>query len=450
MKRYRKNKYGEFQKPFYLMYKYQLLLILLICVSLVLFKHFFWAAILFTTLHIIWGSILYSKVRGNPPCYWLDTLLIEKRVKRNLISTMVVNRNIETPFIDVPTVKVSVKKSDNPSVKIERLAGMNDIETIIPNVNLAFTNKLQHYAVTSYFENDNGLDYTFFLEDVASDKTFRPRYEEELQVEPYSLILQNDTRVPLSICPHIGIFGRSGSGKTTVLYSLILQFFNMGADCVFIDGKMEFSSFSAFYPKQKIVSEKDKILALLDEVCDEITIRQGIMAEEVNKRRKIGLTGYDINLMPLIVIADEIGSIVSSMSTKERNQFFSYLSQISQKGRSVSTFLIIGNQFANVETLPNNIRSQLSTRILLGTANNELQRMVFNESKIIKTGDVERFKGYYVSENHNSQPLRFFVPDLHTHKLADDIDIFQRAYIFGQKNYSHTYYGGYAYDDDNK
>ena len=51
--------------------------------------------------------------------------------------------------------------------------------------------------------------------------------------------------------PHVAVWGKTGSGKSTVLLGLILQFFGMGADVRFIDGKSEFSSFGKFYGKQK-------------------------------------------------------------------------------------------------------------------------------------------------------------------------------------------------------
>ena len=54
--------------------------------------------------------------------------------------------------------------------------------------------------------------------------------------------------------------------KKTLGFSLILQCFTMGADVRFIDGKDEFSSYAGFYPAEKIQSETDGIIDMLDDL----------------------------------------------------------------------------------------------------------------------------------------------------------------------------------------
>ena len=83
--------------------------------------------------------------------------------------------------------------------------------------------------------------------------------------------------------------GKTGSKKTTVLLGMILQLFSMGADIRFIDGKDEFSSFQGFYPVEKIVSDPDDVFKQLEDVLAIIKQRQKIMADEVQKRGKMGL-----------------------------------------------------------------------------------------------------------------------------------------------------------------
>lgn len=449
--RYRKNARTEFVKPVIYSKKFWLVVATLSFISHNFINHTITKYALLLTAATIYSIIVLGFVIRVKDTKHLKRVFqeyrIEERIKKALIATMTVNQHIGTAFIDVPKVRVSLKNPVLPQVSIERLAGMNDIEQIAPNINVAFIGSYANFGVTSAFENDNGLDFMLCLEDVSTDKTFTPRTENELHVEPYELILQEGLKVNLSKSPHLGILGRSGGGKTSTLYSVILQLLSTGVDIRFGDGKMELSSLAEFYPKEKIVSDVDDILNMLENVTDEITTRQKIVAEAVNKYRKIGLTGYHINLQPLVVIIDELGSIVAGMTTKQKNQLFAYLSQLAQKGRSVSAFLIIANQFANVDVLPNNIRSQLSTRILLGTANKELQRMVFNDATLLKTGNVKPFKGYYVVEGQNSQPLAFHVPNLHAHEL-NTLDCFEAAYQYGLKHFSHLYWGGYGYNED--
>ena len=55
---------------------------------------------------------------------------------------------------------------------------------------------------------------------------------------------------------------------------MILQFFGMGADVRFIDGKSEFSSFGTFYGKHKIGSNVAGVVGILERVKAEVEHRQ--------------------------------------------------------------------------------------------------------------------------------------------------------------------------------
>ena len=98
--------------------------------------------------------------------------------------------------------------------------------------------------------------------------------------------------VNLSERAHIAVWGKTGSKKTTVLFGIILQLFSMGADVRFIDGKDEFGSFKGFYPADKIVSDIEPVFRQLDDILAIIKKRQKIMADEVQKRQKIGLKSF--------------------------------------------------------------------------------------------------------------------------------------------------------------
>ena len=87
-----------------------------------------------------------------------------------------------------------------------------------------------------------------------------------------------------------------------------------------------------------------------------------------------------------------------------------------------------GNARPSTDTLPSKIRSQFSTRILLGSANQETQRMAFGE--VATTGQVEKFRGFYTCDGLTVQPMRFYVCDLHTYGL-NDLTAFEQSYKLG-------------------
>ena len=147
----------------------------------------------------------------------------------------------------------------------------------------------------------------------------------------------------------------------------------MGADVRFIDGKDEFSSFKGFYPSDKIVSDIDPVFEQLEDILAIIKKRQKLMADEVQKRQKIGLKASEVGLRPVVLVADEIGSIVALMDSKQSKKFVADLTAIIQRGRSVGVSVIASTQDPSTDTLPQNT-SAVCFKVLLGSANSDIQR----------------------------------------------------------------------------
>ena len=254
---------------------------------------------------------------------------------------------------------------------------MYDVDKLTEDINSSFRGKLGAYAVTSAMVTTDGLFYKFVLEDVATDKTWRPATMDDIKAEKYIIKLQKGLEVNLSERAHIAVWGKTGSKKTTVLFGIILQLFSMGADVRFIDGKDEFSSFKGFYPADKIVSDIDPVFEQLEDILAIIKERQQIMANEVQKRQKIGLKASEVGLQPVVLVADEIGSIVALMDSKQSKKFVADLTAIIQRGRSVGVSVIASTQDPSTDTLPQRIRQQFATKILLGSANSDIRRNGF-------------------------------------------------------------------------
>lgn len=349
----------------------------------------------------------------------------EKEVTKSLLATMTVNRLQDTPHISVPSVRVGASLPSHITVTVEKLAGMYDVDKLTEDINSSFRGKLGAYAVTSAMITTDGLYYKFVLEDVGTDKTWRPATLEDVKAEKYVIKLQKGLEVNLSERAHIAIWGKTGSKKTTVLFGIILQLFTMGADVRFIDGKDEFGSFKGFYPADKIVSDIEPVFRQLDDILAIIKKRQKIMADEVQKRQKIGLKASEVGLRPVVLVADEIGSIVALMDSKQSKKFVADLTAIIQRGRSVGVSVIASTQDPSTDTLPQKIRQQFATKILLGSANSDTQRMAFGE--VATAGNVEDFRGFYTCDGLTNQPLKFYVCDLYSHGF-NELGVFERAY----------------------
>lgn len=439
---YKKNAQNVYKVPFYVQFwtwwalvlaLAVLSLLLGLVVSIKLVQVVLWSLVAILTswrAYSLTKSVIKAKTIGK----YITEKKAEKAVTKSLLATMSVNRLQDTPYISVPSVTVCDSRPSHISVEVEKLAGMYDVDKLTEDINSSFRGKLGAYAVTSAMITTDGLFYKFVLEDVATDKTWRPATLEDIKAEKYIIKLQEGLEVNLSERAHIAVWGRTGSKKTTVLFGIILQLFSMGADVRFIDGKDEFSSFKGFYPADKIVSDIDPVFEQLEDILAIIKKRQKIMANEVQKRQKIGLKASEVGLQPLVLVADEIGSIVALMDSKQSKKFVADLTAIIQRGRSVGVSVIASTQDPSTDTLPQKIRQQFASKVLLGSANSDIQRMAFGE--VATAGNVEDFRGFYTCDGLTNQPMKFYVCDLYSHGF-NELEAFERAYKIGFRSDEH-------------
>lgn len=433
---YKKNAQNVYKPPLYTQFWIWWALVLTLAVlslvvglvvSIKIVQVVLWSLVAILTIwraYALTGSVIKAETLGK----YITEKKAEKAVTKSLLATMAVNRLQDTPHISVPSVRVGASLPSHITVTVEKLAGMYDIEKLTEDINSSFRGKLGAYAVTSAMITTDGLFYKFVLEDVGTDKTWRPATTDDVKAEKYIIKLQEGLEVNLSERAHIAIWGKTGSKKTTVLFGIILQLFSMGADVRFIDGKDEFSAFSGFYPIEKIVSDPDDVFEQLEDILAIIKERQKIMADEVQKRGKMGLKASEVGLQPVVLVADEIGSIVALMDSKQSKKFVADLTAIIQRGRSVGVSVIASTQDPSTDTLPQKIRQQFATKILLGSANSDIQRMAFGE--VATAGDVEDFRGFYTCDGLTNQPMKFFVCDLYSHGF-NELEVFKKAYEIG-------------------
>ena len=437
---YRKNAQNVYKPPLYAQFWIWWVLVLALAVlslvvglvvSIKIVQVVLWSLVAILT---VWRaySLTQSVIKAKTIGKYITQKKAEKAVTKSLLATMTVNRLQDTPYISVPSVRVCDSRPSHISVEVEKLAGMYDVDKLTEDINSSFRGKLGAHAVTSAMITTDGLFYKFVLEDVATDKTWRPATIDDIKAENYIIKLQEGLEINLSERAHIAIWGKTGSKKTTVLFGIILQLFSMGADVRFIDGKDEFSAFSGFYPIEKIVSDPDDVFEQLEDILAIIKERQKIMADEVQKRQKMGLKASEVGLQPVVLVADEIGSIVALMDSKQSKKFVSELTAIIQRGRSVGVSVIPSTQDPSTDTLPQKIRQQFSTKILLGSANSDTQKMSFGE--VATAGNVEDFRGFYICDGLTNQPMKFYVCDLYSHGF-NELGAFEIIYKDGVKTH---------------
>lgn len=377
------------------------------------------------------GCLVYRPckrlIQARSVSRWLNQANLEARVTKTLLETMTVNRLKDSPKIEVPGVVVTDHTPSHFLVEIEKLPGMYALDELKEDLSASFRGNLAGYAVVSSMVTADGNWFKFSLEDVATDKTWRPL--KSFRAPKYMVRLQNGLDLDLTKRPHIAIWGRTGTGKSTALQGIVHQLFSSGADVRFIDGKTEFYSFTTFYPSAKIAINKQAVLSMLQDIEEEVTVRQQAMAIETMNRKTMGLVASDVDIRPVVLVADEVGSVLAQMDTKEAKEFVALFMSIIQRGRSVGVYVIMATQDPSTDTLPQKIRAQFGTKILLGSANADTQRMALGE--VVTAGQVEPFRGFYTCDGLTNTPLRFFVPDLRAGGF-DNLQAFERSWKKGK------------------
>lgn len=258
---------------------------------------------------------------------------------------------------------------------------------------------------------------------------FTPKNLGEIPQPAYTLKLMNGTSIDLTSLPHVAIFGLTGSRKTSTLLAFIAEVLPT-SEVYFLDGKGEFSVLSSFIPADHFASSEENILNLLSNLIKIMKKRAEIVNKEVQKRGVMGLTAKKVGLKPIYLVVDEYASVKASF--KKPKDLDNLMLQCLMQFRAYGIFVLYASQSPNSQVLPVQMREQFGTYILLGTANDDTQRMAFGE--VATTGTVPLGSGFYLTKTAQMPtPQRFEVPDFYKHGL-NGIDTLKKLYKMGHKD----------------
>ena len=420
MKIYKKNSVGNFAEPYYYKLGFYLLitlLLLLLTLGLNILFNFKLLLILIVisiifiiiTTTYIFRLVSYLRLYKG---FFSKAQLCEKAIIKSLVDTMTLNIVKQVDRIEVPNVFVDFSRFKNEQkiiVNIERLAGMDNVERLIPLVSNAFRGKYKNFAVIDFVENENKMDFTFILENVKLEKRLIPQSIDELLEEDlYKFKLSKDLTVDFNQTPHLICTGVTGSGKSTFLISLLAQCYNRNNINIYlIDPKREFVSLGS-------ISEPQEILEKLKSIVEEMEARELEVGQKITE---LGQNAKSFGYAPTMIFIDELTALVAAYDKKQKKEFDSLLRQLVLKGRANSYFVCIFLQNANSETISVAIRNNLNVRIALGNNSSEDYRFIFGQNTETISNDIPIFSGYILIKSVNINPQRFFVPNLIQYKL---------------------------------
>ena len=257
--------------------------------------------------------------------------------------------------------------------------GMEDLVKSASRISALINGKFRRYAVVYV---DGAPDYhetVFHIEDVAQDWSLTFKGVGEMcNYDPTKLLVQNGTAIDLTSSGSMLVAGKTRSGKTTGIISLLLQVLQHGRDDYG-------SEVMIIDPKQAELSRLPHVVTLgedggAQEILDAIRKYAAII-----KERQKALNGlseqwgnavhwWDAGMHPSFLFIDEYVALRSLLPKKADKaapdyslaEFDDLIKRIVTMGASAGCYVIISIAQASVDEggLPSMLRAAMSTKIL--------------------------------------------------------------------------------------
>jgi len=243
--------------------------------------------------------------------------------------------------------------------------------------------------------------------------------------------------------PHLLIAGRTGTGKSVCLNTLILSMLLSRSPeqvkMLMIDPKMvELSPYSRIpHLMHPVITDMKKAEAVLGWAVDKMEERYDLLArvgvrhldsynqlgkEKVLRKLDIDPDSDEADLIPetmpyIVIIADEMADMMMT-SGKDVE---AHIIRLAQKSRAVGIHLVLATQKPTVDVITGLIKSNLPARISFQVASRVDSRVVLDEmgaDKLLGNGDLlymapgtstlRRAQGTYVSDDEVNRVIEFF------------------------------------------
>ena len=170
--------------------------------------------------------------------------------------------------------------------------------------------------------------------------------------------------------PHLGIFAKAGSGKSTFVRAIAYQIAKIfGKDNIrFVDFKqVEFGSLKRF--GYKVATNVEDFLKVLNDFHE-------LMEFQNEKIASMGKTDFrKAGFHPQFLLIDEFASLTEAFPDDKEG-----IGDIARRGRSIGFNLIIITQRPDTKFLPGEIRMNLAKSVVMKGGDSDTRRMAFGES----------------------------------------------------------------------
>lgn len=264
------------------------------------------------------------------------------------------------------------------TISAQQSVAVDTLVDAAPVISAALNRKYQRYAVTQTDADVAFRSVVFLIEDVAVDRSITYNSAADMQPEsPTMLRVDQTTCIDLTTSGSILVAGKTRSGKTTGVISMLIQVLSCGPDdygsnIIIIDPKCAELSRLPHTVALDDDGEATQIVDALKAFVASIVYRQQIL-NDLSEQTGDAVKWWDANFHPSFLFLDEYVScraVLPKKAAKDSNYcldtFDSLIKRIVTTGASAGCYMIISIAEASVAEggLPAMLRSAMSTKIL--------------------------------------------------------------------------------------
>lgn len=334
---------------------------------------------------------------------WQGSQLVREIEDQLIDAKIFIERyKMENGVIGVDLPRIIVDWNDEPVVKIK-----NSIKFHQKFSDLDFSAGVLNYTVEdSYFSLDENW-LILELHDFTKSRrlifdSFENFKSEVEKVPKNQLLIDGNLMIKNQHCL---IVGRTGSGKSYFLETLIVEWLIHGVDLSIADPKNADLSVISEKINGKSATTFSDIVKVISNFYDEmesrmIEVRQKLQAQP-NK------TAFDFGMIEKVLIIDEFGAFSAQLQQQkkaDRDKIMSQLQQIIFMGRQLGCYLVLILQKTDATTIPTSIRDNMGFRIVLGQNDDTTYQTTFGTSSKVPKIKMKSGNGWYIVDGGNLMP----------------------------------------------
>lgn len=187
-----------------------------------------------------------------------------------------------------------------------------------------------------------------------------------------SILIDQKNVIPMG---HLLLSGKTGSGKSYAIFSVLLQLVVKGADVDIVDLKNSDLTAISNILKINVANDGEQAVNMVKEFVMEMNMRKDELQPKLQK--KLGKTATELGFTNKFLIIDEYSALFMSMNREQQKEFTAYVNQVILQGRQLSCFIIIATQQAGANVVPTAIKEQINFNCVLGNSGDQTYNTAF-------------------------------------------------------------------------